>query len=207
MTDGVRARQAEILSGGPRITLIPLDELPPESEHIRAFLREMAVARDPDAVYDNGPPSILPLMMHHPDLFRLQANMGVQLLVHGALPPRIREMAILRVAWLCGAPYEWGEHVGFAKQAGITGEEIERIIEGPDAPGWTEEDQAVLHAVAQLRSDAMICDSTWAVLARTLDERQLIELPIVIGQYQAVAYYQNALRLPLHTGNLGLAMR
>jgi hypothetical protein len=37
----------------------------------------------------------------------------------------------------------------------------------------------------------------------------MIELPIVIGQYQAVAYYQNSLRLRLrlHDGNLGLKAR
>jgi hypothetical protein len=52
-----------------------------------------------------------------------------------------------------------------------------------------------------------ISDATWGMLARRLDERQLIELPIVVGQYQTVAYYQNSLRLRLHTGNLGLKAR
>jgi hypothetical protein len=53
----------------------------------------------------------------------------------------------------------------------------------------------------------MISDATWRTLAKRLDERQLIELPIVVGQYQTVAYYQNSLRLRLHTGNLGLMAR
>jgi len=54
---------------------------------------------------------------------------------------------------------------------------------------------------------AMISDATWLTLTRRLDERQLIELPIIVGQYQTVAYYQNSLRLRLHTGNLGLKAR
>jgi hypothetical protein len=49
--------------------------------------------------------------------------------------------------------------------------------------------------------------STWGTLAKRLDERQLIELPIIVGQYQTVAYYQNSLRLRLHTGNRGLRAR
>ncbi|CAN7659395.1 hypothetical protein LJR225_005239 [Phenylobacterium sp. LjRoot225] len=53
----------------------------------------------------------------------------------------------------------------------------------------------------------MITDGTWAVLARTLTEPQLIELPILIGQYQGVAYLQNALRIRLMEGNEGLRAR
>ena len=64
-----------------------------------------------------------------------------------------------------------------------------------------------MRATEELYEDAMISDATWATLAKRLDERQLIELPIVIGQYQAVAYYQNSLRLRLHDGNLGLKAR
>ncbi|MFT3965341.1 MAG: carboxymuconolactone decarboxylase family protein [Sphingobium sp.] len=203
----VEAREARILEGGPRVALIPVEDLPPDSEPVAEFLQRMAHARDPGADHQGQVPSILPLMMRHPDLFRLQAHLGVQLLVNGALPPRTREIAILRMAWLCGAPYEWGEHVGFARRAGVTGEEIERIIAGADAPGWSRHDGAVLRAVEELRADAMICDGTWAVLAETLDEKQLIEPPILIGQYQTVAYYQNALRLPLHPGSRGLRAR
>ena len=59
----------------------------------------------------------------------------------------------------------------------------------------------------ELHGDSMISDATWSALAKRLDERQLIELPIIVGQYQTVAYYQNSLRLRLHTGNLGLKAR
>lgn len=53
----------------------------------------------------------------------------------------------------------------------------------------------------------MISDATWASLAERYDERQLIELVIVIGQYQTIAYYQSSLRISLHEGNLGLKAR
>ena len=53
----------------------------------------------------------------------------------------------------------------------------------------------------------MIGDVTWKTLAERYDERQLIELPVLIGQYQLVAFYQNSLRLRLHAGNDGLLAR
>ena len=65
----------------------------------------------------------------------------------------------------------------------------------------------LLTAVDEPKRDAMISDATWAALAQTLDDKQLIELPIVIGQYRTVAYYQNSLRLRLHEGNAGLKAR
>jgi alkylhydroperoxidase family enzyme len=124
-----------------------------------------------------------------------------------ALPGRDREVAVLRIGWLCRAPYEWGEHVLIAKKLGVTSAEIEAITIGSTAPGWSVHDRAILRAVEELYADAMISDATWATLAERYDERQLIELPVLIGQYQAVAYYQNSLRLRLHHNNPGLTAR
>lgn len=152
-------------------------------------------------------PEIVRTMLRHPELFARQTDMGIQLLGQGALSGRDRELAVLRIGWLCQAPYEWGEHVHVAKKVGITSAEIERITAGSAAPGWCEHEQAILRAVEELYENAIISDATWATLAKRLDERQLIELPIVIGQYQTVAYYQNSLRLRLHDGNLGLKAR
>jgi alkylhydroperoxidase family enzyme len=75
------------------------------------------------------------------------------------------------------------------------------------AEGLDEHESAIVRAVDELHGDAMISDTTWDTLAKRLDERQLIELPIIVGQYQTVAYYQNSLRLRLHTGNRGLRAR
>lgn len=152
-------------------------------------------------------PEIISTLLRHPKLFARLTDVGIELLGRGALDPRDRELAILRGAWLCQAPYEWGEHVLVGKSVGLTSEEIERVTEGSSAPGWTEHEAAILRAVEELRSTAQITDETWATLEKRLDERQLIELPILIGQYQLVAYYQNALRLRLHDGNEGLSAR
>jgi len=152
-------------------------------------------------------PEIVSTMLHHGDLFAVQTDIGIQLLARGALTPRDRELAVLRIGWLCQAPYKWGEHVMVAKKVGISSEEIERITQGSDAAGWTAHERAILCATEELYRDSMISDATWAVLSSSLDERQLIELPILVGQYQTVAYYQNSLRLRLHEGNAGLNAR
>jgi hypothetical protein len=53
----------------------------------------------------------------------------------------------------------------------------------------------------------MISDATWAALAHSWDERQLIEFPALVGNYIAVALIQNSLRIRLNEGSLGLMER
>jgi len=77
----------------------------------------------------------------------------VALAVTGVLPPRLRELAILRTGWLCHAEYEWGQHAVLARRVGISDQEIARVKSGPDAEGWTELEAAVLRAVDELHSD------------------------------------------------------
>jgi alkylhydroperoxidase family enzyme len=152
-------------------------------------------------------PEILLVMLRHPALFAAHTELGLQLLTGSALSMRDREFAVLRIAWLCQAPYEWGEHVLIGKRFGLSTDDIARVIDGPAAHGLDEHESAILRAVDELHGDAMISDATWDTLARWLDERQLIELPVVVGHYQGMAFYQNSLRLRLHSGSAGLKAR
>ena len=221
-------RQALITGSAPRIAPLDVSELNAEALTLLAGLIAVNSAfepRNPQGAEDliaahaagtaalagEAPEAALPplirTMLRHPGLFARQVDISGELLGRGALPARDRELVVLRVAWLSQAPFEWGEHVHIGKTAGITGEEIERITQDSSAPGWSEQDRALLRAVDELRADAMISDATWRTLEQRYDERQLIELVIVIGQYQTIAYYQNSLRVSLHEGNLGLKAR
>ncbi len=147
------------------------------------------------------------VMLNNPELVRSARPVGEYFLLHGTLAVRDRELMVLRVAWLCQAPFEWGEHVKIARKAGLTTADIERIVRGSTAPEWNERDRALLQSVEELKDSAMISDATWAVLARSFNEKQLVELPMLVGQYLATAFWQNSLRIPLREGNAGLAAR
>ncbi len=146
-------------------------------------------------------------LLRHEPATQAYLELGVMLTIAPLLTPRYKELAILRTAWLCGAPLAWGEHVENGRKAGLSRAEIERLTLGADAPGWSADDHAVVRAAEELHHDAMISDETWAQLAARLDERQLIELPMVIGHYHMTAYLQNSLRFDLREGNAGLAAR
>lgn len=206
-SDAVREREALILGQPPRVGPLAPADYPAEAHPLADGEREVA------GIGPREPDDLRPLSDHtatllrHPELYRAQIAYGVQLLGRGALPPRDRELVILRTGWLCQAPFEWGEHLQIAKRIGLTSEEIERITEGSAAPGWDEHERALLSAAEELHAGAMISDATWATLARRLDERQLIELPCLVGHYHTVAFYQNALRMRPREENPGLRGR
>lgn len=211
--DDVQAREALILGQPPRIAPLEPADYPADAYTMAEGEHEVAVGRTAAMLARQRRDPARPLsdhtatLMRHPELYRAQMSYGLQLNLRSALPPRDRELLILRTGWLCQAPFEWGEHVLIAKRIGVTSEEIERITQGPEAPGWDEHERALLRAADELHLDAMISDATWEALSRRLDERQMIELPCIVGHYHLIAFYQNSLRMRPRAENLGLSAR
>jgi 4-carboxymuconolactone decarboxylase len=150
--------------------------------------------------------NIFATLVRYPGLYRRWMPFAGKLLA-GKLPARDRELLILRCAWRCASSYEWGQHVRLAKQAGVSADEIDRIATGPDAPGWEPFDRTLLSAVDELHDDACLTDATWATLASRYDERQMIELPMLIGQYHMLAFALNSLGVQREPGVPGLPDR
>jgi alkylhydroperoxidase family enzyme len=121
-------------------------------------------------------------------------------LLAGKLPARERELLILRTGWRCQSVYEWGQHVLIGRHAGLTDAEIERLKDGPDAPGWDPFDAALVRAADELHDDGCITDATWATLCERYDVEQLIEVPMVVGQYHLVSYTLNSLGVQREPG-------
>jgi len=132
-------------------------------------------------------------LAHHPKLLNRWRVFGNHVLLKSSLPSRDREILILRIGWLCGSEYEWGQHVEIGKKTGLTYEEILRIIEGPDAKGWSKFDSTLLHAVDELFYDSFIFDDTWNVLAEKYNIHQLMDVVFTIGQYNLVSWALNTL--------------
>lgn len=199
----IDVREARIIGKPPRIAPLTPEEFDGEAKALVVDIRETLGVTDEIGQI----PEVFAIMLKHPALFRCQMDIGIELLGRGALSRRERELAILRVGWLCRAPYEWGEHVDIAKRYGVTEEEIERVTQGSSAPGWSEHDRAIIQGVEELLDDKMISDQTWNLLARTWSERQLLEFPVLVGQYFLTAIQQNSLRIRLGEDNIGLRQR
>ncbi len=173
--------------GSPRPTEPRIPPLSPDDADEQA--RELlAQAGGPTA----GATNIFATFVRHPGLFRKWMPFGGKLLA-GKLPARDRELLILRTGWNCRSDYEFAQHVRIGRAAGLTDEEIDRVTQGPDAPGWSDHDALLVRAADELHTDACLSDATWAALAARYDEPQLIELPMLVGHYHLVAFTLNSL--------------
>ncbi len=144
-----------------------------------------------------GENKIFATLARHPDLFKAWLPFGGYLLRAGTLPARDRELLILRTGANCRCSYEWGQHVLIAGQVGIGRDEIERVLDGPEADGWAEHDAALLRAADELHASADLSDATWSQLQQTYDDAQMIEAVMLVGQYRMVANTLNSLRVEL----------
>ena len=160
----------------PRVEPLSPEELDPE-------LRER---------FGSGPIlNIFRTLAHHPKLMKRWLVFGNHVLAKSTLAPRERELVILRIGWLCQAGYEWGQHVVIGRDCGLTEEEIERIADGPDAPGWSDLDRVLLRATDELHGDAFVSDATWADLTAQLSTEQCMDLVFAVGQYNLVSMALN----------------
>jgi 4-carboxymuconolactone decarboxylase len=148
-------------------------------------------------------PNIFTTLAHHPQLLKRWLVFATHILQKSSLPPREREMLILRIGWLCRSEYEWGQHVQIGKGSGLDDADIARISAGPNAPGWTEAESALLRATDELHRDARIGDATWAVLSRYFDTQQILDLVFTVGNYNLVSMALNTLGVRLDAGISG----
>lgn len=205
----IDARHAEVLGQPPRIAPVERETVADEVQATtQQLIRGIGGPADMPPPPVDAIPEIMFTLCRFPVLWQAVRDVTVPLQGPASkLPPRDRKLAILRTGWLCAAPYEFGEHVAQAKRMGIAAEEIDAITLGSSAEIWNDHERAVLGAVEELHENAMVGDRTWARLAERLDEAQLFELLILVGQFTATAYFQNSLRLRLEAGNAGLAAR
>ena len=184
------ARVAQTVAGGPRYAPLKLEEVSPEGQE------QVDAIRTAFHIPEGRPfPDVSLITLRHPGMFKGQMVMGIELAAKGTIPARERELAILRVALLARAPFEWCEHVDIGKAFGVTSEEIERVIEGSSAPGWSAHEAALLRAVEELIGDHCMSDATWETLAKTYTEQQMLEVPMLVGAYLMTAMQQNSLKI------------
>jgi alkylhydroperoxidase family enzyme len=136
-------------------------------------------------------PKPLDTFARHPDLARAFLGFNRHLF-QSTLPPRTRELVILRTAAICGNSFERDQHEIIGRRDGLDEAEIARTVDGPDAAGWSEADAALVRAVDELLTGWSISDATWATLAKALDDRQLMDLVFTIGSYTLLAMAFNS---------------
>jgi 4-carboxymuconolactone decarboxylase len=169
----------------------------------------------PDAYEEGSKSNIFLAMARHPKLGSSFFKYSGRLLMTSTVDAALREIVILRLAWLYRSPYEWAQHVEFSLspqdidpdyieaykrgevktegQGKLTMAHIEAVKCGADDPIWTALQADAIRAVDQLKETGHIEDATWDGLSSALSEQQLLELIFFMGTYAMLAWVLNAL--------------
>lgn len=146
-------------------------------------------------VAGTAPPNLFLTLGRNRKLFRGWLRFAGRLMPRGSLPRRETELVILRVAHLASCRYEFDHHVRLGRRAGLGHDDFARVMQGPQADGWSARDRALLTAVDGLHDTRDLDDPAWETLRGHLDEREAIELCLLVGHYEMLAMAIAALRI------------
>ena len=192
---GAAVSAAEGPAGGrleaPRVAPLPADAARESMQALTGAVPEGEVL------------NIFRTLQHHPRLMQAWLVFGRYVLAESTLPARHREMAMLRIGWLCQSDYEFGQHARIAREIGMTDAEILAITRGADDPLWSPFEQALLKGVDELHNDALIADATWDRLSEHYSVQQMMDFIFTVGQYNLVSMALNSLGVEREAGLAG----
>jgi alkylhydroperoxidase family enzyme len=142
-------------------------------------------------VPDLPPLNIFRTVARNEPLMRGFLALGSHLLGRHGLPPREREIVILRVGWRAQSEYEFGQHTRIGLSVGLTEEEIGWLADA-GSPSWSAADAALVAMVDELCADDVVSDATWSALADRWSAEQLLELLVLAGYYRLVSGMLNS---------------
>jgi 4-carboxymuconolactone decarboxylase len=139
-------------------------------------------------------------MLRSPELLDRAQKLGEYLRYDSALPPRLRELAILVTARHFRQAYEWHVHAPAALAAGLP-EAVVADIAAARQPVALEPDAAVVYGFcAQLLTEHEVGDATYAQARALLGENGVVDLCGVCGYYGMLALVMNVARTALPEG-------
>ena len=109
------------------------------------------------------------------------------------LSGRYRELAILRIAVINDAPYEYKAHIPFALKEGVTQAQIDGLKNWQNAQPYNDAERAVLAYTDAMTKQVHFADSVFEALRPHFNQRELVELTATIAGYNLVSRFLEAL--------------
>ena len=144
-------------------------------------------------------------LAHSPNVLRNFLRLGNSLITRTELSPKLRELAILRIAKLTGSEYEWVQHYPIALEVGVSPEQTEAISCWNKSQNFSDMERAVLRYTDEVAQNAEVMDETFSVLQQHLNNRNIVELTVSIGYWGMVARLLEALQVDIDSRSISSA--
>jgi len=141
------------------------------------------------------------LLLHSPPLAETWFEHNNAVRWQTGLDGRLREMVIVRIGYLARARYVVGQHVPkLALAEGLSLAECEALKDWRDSNLFNPRDRAVLAYTDAMTRDIEVPDTVFEPLREYFDDRQLVELTVLIGTYAMHVRVFEALKLDPEQG-------
>ncbi len=161
------------------------------SDEVRAMFDAIAGVGDANIEHHY----VLKTFTQYPALTHGFLDFNLHLLTTTTLPVRLRQIAILRVAWEKRARYMRASHVRLSLSLGLTGDDIEAVKRGEASPHWSDFERVVIRATDQLLTQSDLDDALWEALSLEFNRRQIMDLLFTVGAYVLLALVFNTTRI------------
>ena len=139
------------------------------------------------------------MLLHSPALAQGWLAFLTAVRQKSSLPGDVRELVIMRVAILNGAPYEAEQHAPIALREGVTQEQLCDLAQWRDASSFAERDRAVLELTDAMTRDVHVGPEVFATARAYFDERGMVDLVATVAAYNMVSRFLEALQI--HSGD------
>jgi 4-carboxymuconolactone decarboxylase len=139
-------------------------------------------------------------LLRSPEMGDLAQQLGAYIRFRTSLPHRLNEMAIIMVARLWTAHYEWYAHKTLALQAGLNPAIVDAIAEGKRPASMQPDEEAVYNFCTELLNTRQVSDATFQAATKAFGERGVVDLIGATGYYQMISALLNVDRYPLPAG-------
>ena len=138
------------------------------------------------------------MLLHSPPVASGWLNYLTAIRQQSSLPGGLRELVIMRIAILNGAPYEAEQHAPIALREGVSQVQLDELAEWQQSNSYDATQRAVLAYTDAMTKDIHVSPEVFAAVKAVLTDRLLVELTATVGAYNMVSRFLEALQIHSH---------
>ena len=132
------------------------------------------------------------MLLNSPPVAQGWLNFLTAIRQKSSLEGAIREMVIMRVAVVNGAPYEAEQHAPIAIREGMTREQVDALANWETSDLFDARQRAVLAYSDSMTRQIHVPDEVFAAASGHFNEREMVELTATIAAYNMVSRFLEA---------------
>ena len=139
------------------------------------------------------------MLLHSPPVASGWLNYLTSIRQLSSLPGDLRELVIMRVAAINGAPYEADQHAPIALKEGMSQAQLDALPNWESSDLFSDAERAVLAYTDSMTKQIQVPDEVFAAARKAVgSDRLMIELTATVAAYNMVSRFLEALQVHSH---------